>query len=225
LSLFHDTWKSGLALAESHYDPNTRFGKIVVGQGILTPRDLWNGVRTRAEEIVRSLFSYSAGWIHFWEGEVEPDNVVRLALPTKRLIGEGLERRDELMCFQEVLEDGRTRIALAPDARPVVSESERAVMNELCSSADRAVHAGTRDHAVSAGPLPNSDSNPHGPIKVSISGSIEPPRPPEQVHARRVGAVRRFLRGVADGIPFGTRSTPCGTAPLRSVVVARRQAA
>ena len=122
-----------LALAESHYDRNTRFGKIVVEQGILTRRDLWNGVKTQVEEIVRSLFSYSAGWIHFWEGEVEPDNVVRLSLPTKRLIGEGLERRDELMRFQAVLEDGRTRIELAPDARPVVSESERAVMSGLAN--------------------------------------------------------------------------------------------
>jgi hypothetical protein len=123
-----------LTLAESHYDPTTRFGKIVVERGILTPRELWNGVKTQVEEIVRSLFSYSAGWIHFWEGEVEPDNVVRLSLPTKRLIGEGIERRDELMRFLAVLEDGRTRIELAPDARPVVSESERAVMNGLGNS-------------------------------------------------------------------------------------------
>jgi hypothetical protein len=122
-----------LALVESHYDPNMRFGKIVVEQGVLTPRELWNGVKTQVEEIVRSLFSYSAGWIHFWEGEVEPDNVVRLSLPTKRLIGEGLQRRDELMRFQALLEDGRTRIELAPDARPVVSESERAVINGLVS--------------------------------------------------------------------------------------------
>ena len=83
-----------LELAESRYHAETRFGKVVVELGILTPRDLWNGVKSQVEEIVRSLFSYTAGWIHFWEGEIEPDNVVRLSLQTNRLIGEGLERRD-----------------------------------------------------------------------------------------------------------------------------------
>lgn len=76
-----------LGLAESRYHPTTRFGEIVVEQGMLTPRELWNGVKDQVEEIVRSLFSYTAGWIHFWKGEIEPDNVVRLSLPTRRLAG------------------------------------------------------------------------------------------------------------------------------------------
>ena len=125
-----------LAVAESHYHPGTRFGKIVVEQGILTPRDLWNGVKTQVEEIVRSLFTYSAGWIHFWEGEIEPDNVVRLSLPTNRLIGEGLERRDELLRFMAVLEDGRTRIRPRSSAKPLASLSGRAVMQGLAEMAD-----------------------------------------------------------------------------------------
>ncbi len=65
-----------------------RFGKVLVGLGYLTPRDLWSGVKTQVEHIVRSLFAYTSGWIYFWEGEIEPDNVVRLSLPTHRLIGE-----------------------------------------------------------------------------------------------------------------------------------------
>jgi hypothetical protein len=120
-----------LELAESRYHPETRFGKIVVELGILTPRDLWNGVKSQVEEIVRSLFSYTAGWIHFWEGEIEPDNVVRLSLPTNRLIGEGLARRDELLMFLATLEDTRTRIRSGRETRPPVSENERAIMDAL----------------------------------------------------------------------------------------------
>ncbi len=120
-----------LALVEDRYHPKTRFGKIVVELGILTPRDLWNGVKSQVEEIVRSLFSYNAGWIHFWEGEIEPDNVVRLSLPTRRLIEEGLEGRDESMRFLAMLEDGRTRIRPCPTLRMSVSESERAVLEAI----------------------------------------------------------------------------------------------
>lgn len=85
-----------LDLAERRYHPATRFGKVIVELGILTPRELWSGVKTQVEEIVRSLFSYTAGWIHFWEGEIEPDNVVRLSLPMCRLIEEGLACRDDV---------------------------------------------------------------------------------------------------------------------------------
>ena len=59
----------------------------------------------QVEEIVRSLFSYDAGTVLFWEGEVRPDNVVRLSLPTQRLIAEGLRRRDELLKLLAWLEE------------------------------------------------------------------------------------------------------------------------
>jgi len=122
-----------LELAERRYHPLTRFGKVVVELGLLTPRDLWNGVRGQVEEIVRSLFSFSAGWIHFWEGEVEPANVVRLSLPTRRLIEEGLERRDELLRFLGLLEHSRTRILPTREPKPARSEAERAILRALRS--------------------------------------------------------------------------------------------
>lgn len=122
-----------LELAESRYHQMTRFGKIVVELGMLTPRDLWNGVKQQVEEIVRSLFSYTGGWVHFWEGEIEPDNVVRLSLPTNRLIGEGLARRDELLRYLAMLEDGRTRIARCSETRTPASDNERAILAALAN--------------------------------------------------------------------------------------------
>ena len=120
-----------LELAESRYRPGIRFGKVLVELGVMTPRDLWNGVKAQVEEIVRSLFSYTSGWIHFWEGEIEPDNVVRLSLPTNRLIGEGLDRRDELLHYLARLEDVRTRIRMGSETRPPASENERAIIEAL----------------------------------------------------------------------------------------------
>ena len=120
-----------LALAEQRYHPMTRFGKVVVELGMLTPRDLWSGVKSQVEEIVRSLFSYTGGWIHFWEGEVEPDNVVRLSLPTNRLIEEGLDRRDELLRFLASLEDPRCRIRVGDALRALASDNERAVVDAV----------------------------------------------------------------------------------------------
>jgi len=136
--------QSQLDMAERRFHPLTRFGKVLVELGILTPRDLWNGVKAQVEEIVRSLFAYTAGWIHFWEGEVEPDNVVRLSLPTNRLIGEGLERRDELLRLLARLEDPRTCIVRGAEERVPFSDNERSllaavdshsVFSEICHAA------------------------------------------------------------------------------------------
>jgi hypothetical protein len=109
----------------------TRFGKIVVELGLLTPRDLWNGVKSQVEEIVRSLFAYTSGWIQFWEGDVEPGNVVRLSLPTHRLIEEGLARRDLLLRFLARLQDPRTRITRGRENRSPTSENERSILTAL----------------------------------------------------------------------------------------------
>lgn len=98
--------------AERRWSPNARLGKILVERGILTPRELWNGVKLQVEEIVRSLFAYTEGGVHFWEGEVQPDNVVRLSLPTRKLISQGLRRRDELLRFLAALEDPEVHLEI-----------------------------------------------------------------------------------------------------------------
>ena len=71
--------------AERGYRRGERFGKALVERGLLTPRELWSGLQRQVEEIVRSLFSYRAGLVYFWDGDVQPDNVVRLELPTQRI--------------------------------------------------------------------------------------------------------------------------------------------
>jgi len=115
------------------YTPSSQFGKILVERGYLTSRELWGGVKLQVEEIVRSLFSYSSGSVLFWEGEVRPDNVVRLSLPTRRLIAQGLRRRDDLLRFLAALENPRVRIALGKEKPKSLGESERAMLDAVQS--------------------------------------------------------------------------------------------
>jgi len=113
--------------ARSVYAPPGLFGKVLVERGFLTPRDLWNGVKVQVEEIVRSLFSYDAGLVLLFEGEVRPDNVVRLSLPTRRLVAEGLRRRDELLRFLAHLESPRVQLEAVASAQGDLSSTERRI--------------------------------------------------------------------------------------------------
>ncbi len=113
------------------YTPACQFGKVLVERGFLTSRELWGAVKLQVEEIVRSLFSYGSGSVLFWEGEVRPDNVVRLSLPTRRLIAQGLKRRDDLLRFVALLEDPRVRVAIAGEAPEPLGETERAMLGAI----------------------------------------------------------------------------------------------
>jgi hypothetical protein len=113
------------------YTASSQFGKILVEREFLTSRELWGGVKLQIEEIVRSLFSYGTGSVLFWEGEVRPDNVVRLSLPTRRLIAQGLKRRDDLLRFVALLETPNVRIAISQDAPQQLGETERAMLGAI----------------------------------------------------------------------------------------------
>jgi len=115
------------------YTPSCQFGRVLVERGFLTSRELWGGVKLQVEEIVRSLFSYGSGSVLFWEGEVRPDNVVRLSLPTRRLIAQGLKRRDDLLRFLAVLETPGVRVAITGDAPEPLGENERAMLDAIRS--------------------------------------------------------------------------------------------
>jgi hypothetical protein len=117
--------------ADQDFKPPAPFGRFLVELGFLTPRQLWDGVKHQVEEIVRSLFAFSAGHVLFWEGEVRPDNVVRLSLPTRRLIAEGLSQRDELLTFLAQLEDPNLRLLPEPGAAIRLGGSERAILESL----------------------------------------------------------------------------------------------
>jgi hypothetical protein len=67
----------------------------------------------------------------FWEGEVRPDNVVRLALPTKRLVAEGLSQRDALLRFLAQLEDPSVRLVPVDGVAQRLGGTERSILEAL----------------------------------------------------------------------------------------------
>ena len=119
--------------AERRFTPPDRFGKTLVERGFLTPRELWHGVKYQVEEIVRSLFSHTSGIVYFWEGDVQPDNVVRLSLPTRRLVAEGIQRRDELLKFLALLEDPRVSLAGVAGKEANLAGNERMLFDGLAA--------------------------------------------------------------------------------------------
>src|SRR5262245_45507014 len=119
--------------AEQRHAPPDRFGKSLVERGFLTPRELWNGVKYQVEEIVRSLFAMPGGTVWFWEGEHQPDNVVRLSLETRRLVAEGIQRSQELKKFLSVLDDPCVRLARTSGFDARLAGAERAIADAIGS--------------------------------------------------------------------------------------------
>ena len=117
--------------AEERHAPGDRFGKALVERGFLTPRELWNGVKYQVEEIVRSLFAMPGGTVWFWEGEHQPDNVVRLSLETRRLVAEGIQRSQELKKFLSVLDDPCVRLARTAGFDGRLAGTERALAEAI----------------------------------------------------------------------------------------------
>ena len=117
--------------AEQVYKPPAPFGRFLVELGFLSPRELWDGVKAQVEETVRSLFAFGAGTVLFWDGEVRPDNVVRLALPTRRLIAEGLSQRDVLLRFLAQLEDPAVRLRPVDGVARRLGGTERSILEAL----------------------------------------------------------------------------------------------
>jgi hypothetical protein len=172
--------------AKRVYSPPGHFGKILVERGFLTPRELWNGVKAQVEEIVRTLFSYGAGMLLFWEGEVRPDNVVRLSLPTRRLIAEGMRRRDELLKLLAWLERPHVRIERVEGAGAELVGTERAIYDALRAARD----LGSASRAVGLDPLSAARTVSHlrliGAVRVSEPDAAE--AAPSRADVRRADA-------------------------------------
>jgi hypothetical protein len=120
-----------LRLAERSFVAGERFGKTLVELGHVTPRELWHGVKFQVEEIVRSLFSYTDGAVYFFDGEVKPDNVVRLSLPTERLVQEGEAERERLRRYVELLLEPGVELVRVPNAGANLEGSDQLLYQAL----------------------------------------------------------------------------------------------
>ncbi len=117
--------------------PDERFGKTLVTRGYLEPRHLWDGIRGQLEEIVWSITAYRDGVLAFWEGEVSPDNLVRIDFDTRGLLARGAEWRRALDEWSEGIRASGVRIRAAEGdpATGVLESVEAHVLDSLAGEA------------------------------------------------------------------------------------------
>jgi len=83
--------------------PQRRLGKILVEDGIISPKELFFGVRKQVEEIIFSLFTLTNGYFYFIEGQYEQENIVKFTMSTQSLLMDGMRRMDELKEIKDEL--------------------------------------------------------------------------------------------------------------------------
>ncbi len=89
----------GLKRARKSLAGRSTVGKLLVEQGSVTPKDLWQATRHQVESIVYNLFAFDTGSYVFVSRELENADIVRLSMSTQNLIMEGLRRVDERELF------------------------------------------------------------------------------------------------------------------------------
>lgn len=76
-------------------------GAILVELGILTPRQLFEGLKFQVKEIIYSIFSFKEAEYEFLEGELPEDEIIGLRINITDLINEGSKRASEKVTLDE----------------------------------------------------------------------------------------------------------------------------
>ncbi|MBN2494014.1 MAG: DUF4388 domain-containing protein [Deltaproteobacteria bacterium] len=115
-------WRKGLLsldqLAEVHdlVTPERKLGAVLVDLEMLSPRQLYDGIREQVLEIVYSTFHFQRGEFIFTGRKPTLRSSVRLDVDTREVIREGVRRVQELTRLEELFPDRHA----VPAVRPVV---------------------------------------------------------------------------------------------------------
>ena len=71
---------------------NKRYGVLLIERGILSPAEIYQAVRKQIEEIVWSLFYWQDGAVLFSIGDFREPDSVRIQLPMRQVILQGITR-------------------------------------------------------------------------------------------------------------------------------------
>lgn len=74
-------------------------GKLLVEQGVVSPKDLWLAARGQVEGIIYNVAAVQQGGFYFEDRAVDQEQILRLSMSTQNLILEGLRRQDESVLF------------------------------------------------------------------------------------------------------------------------------
>lgn len=80
-----------------------RQGKILVDMKVLTPKELFLYVQEQISAIVYDLFNLNAGKVYFEIGKLKEEEIIKLSIPIKKAIFEGIKKiKDPKRCFQRL---------------------------------------------------------------------------------------------------------------------------
>jgi hypothetical protein len=78
-------------------ETNQRMGRVLVGQGLMTPKEIWKIVRKQIEEIILNLFNLEEGIFTFDEMPALPtEELITLKLSAANIIYYGLKKINNL---------------------------------------------------------------------------------------------------------------------------------
>lgn len=139
--------RAQLEQASQRVNATTRLGKVLVRDGLLTPRDLWWAVQTQVQEIIYSLFQWREGAFEFEEGVQSEFEKIQSASSTQNIIMEGIRRLDEWSRIRERIPEPTLVPVLRLSAdeigrRVELKEADRRVLELI--DANRSVRAITQ---------------------------------------------------------------------------------
>ncbi len=99
--------------AERKMSPDTRFGTVLLKNDLISPKNLWWGVKYQIEEIIYSIFSITLGEFFFLEGAIPEEDLVRFSLNTQNMLMEGYRRLDEWKLIKDKIPSDDALVRLA----------------------------------------------------------------------------------------------------------------
>lgn len=73
-------------------DSNKRYGELLIEHGLVSPAAIYDAIRKQVESVVWSLFYWQEGEVRFRIGSFQPPGGVRIQLPMRQVILQGIKR-------------------------------------------------------------------------------------------------------------------------------------
>ena len=73
-------------------ESGTRHGQLLIEEGLLSPGELYEAIRSQMEAIVWSVFSWQRGEVTFKIGEFDESVMIKIHLPMRQVIVRGIKK-------------------------------------------------------------------------------------------------------------------------------------
>ncbi len=101
-----------------------RQGTILVEMGAITPKELWEGVRSQIKEIVYSIFDWDSGDFVFIEKELEKSETITVDVEITEIVVDGIRKVTNRKLFQERIPTKDITLELNPEAETSIQFEE-----------------------------------------------------------------------------------------------------